>query len=254
MNTPESKSLRALHEQEFVRERWTPQPGDAYYLALSDLRLALDQVATAESIRVLDFGAGGSPYRALFPNADYMRADFEGATDLTLNDDGTVPAQPETFDLILSTQVLEHCKDPHGYLRECARLLKVGGRLVLTTHGLFEEHACPHDYQRWTQAGLEHLFVINGFDVVRSRRLTAGPRGGVFLFDRSMRGVKSLDVSLPWSFLWRVFRRMWFGVQSRRDKLMDHLFAGLRVVEDATPRGAATYVGIFVEGRKRTSL
>lgn len=250
MNTAFTKSLQALRDEEFVRQRWLPRPGDEHYLALSDLRLVLNQVATSEPLRILDFGAGGSPYRALFPNAFYVRADFQGDMDLIFKPDGSVPAESETFDLILSTQVLEHCAAPDKYIGECRRLLRSGGRVILSTHGLFEEHACPHDYHRWTQGGLEKLFVEEGFEITKSFRLTAGPRGGVFLFDRSLRGVKSVNAPRLGNLLWRGFRRLWFCTQRWRDQLMDRWFGNLRVTEDGSLRGAHTYIGLAVVARK----
>ena len=58
----------------------------------------------------------GSPYRSLFPNADYRRADFlrqEGdVLDYILDANSCVKEKDQTFDFILSTQVLEHVDDP----------------------------------------------------------------------------------------------------------------------------------------------
>jgi SAM-dependent methyltransferase len=55
---------------------------------------------------------------------------------------------------VLSTQVLEHVLDPDVYLRECYRVLRPGGRLLLSTHGFMFYHPDPDDYWRWTCAGL----------------------------------------------------------------------------------------------------
>jgi SAM-dependent methyltransferase len=255
-NNPESltnsdlMSLAALSEADFLRQRWEPRPTDEHYLALSDLRLAIQHFATEEPLQILDYGAGGSPYRRLFPNATYKRADFDGDMDYIFDASGQIAADSGSFDLILSTQVLEHCADPQSYIRECFRLLKTGGRVLLSTHGLFEEHACPHDYQRWTQIGLERLFQTHGFEIVSSRRLTVGPRGGMFLFDRSLKGVRVSPAPWPWNYFWRIFRRVWCTLQPKRVVWMDTLFPGLRVVEDASVRGAVTYVGLLVEARK----
>ena len=52
------------------------------------------------------------------------------------------------------------------------RILRPGGQLLLTTHGLIEEHGCPYDFQRWTSAGLEELVRQSGFRVVESSKVT----------------------------------------------------------------------------------
>ena len=58
--------------------------------------------------------------------------------------------EAETFDAITSNHVIEHIHDPQNLLRECFRLLKQGGRLVITcpnsksmVHRLFQD-ACYH--------------------------------------------------------------------------------------------------------------
>jgi SAM-dependent methyltransferase len=66
---------------------------------------------------------------------------------------------------VLSTQVLEHVQDPDVYLAECARLLRPGGSLVLSTHGSMYYHADPDDYWRWTMAGLALLVERHGLVV-----------------------------------------------------------------------------------------
>src|SRR3954452_20960562 len=82
--------------------------------------------------RILDYGCADVPYRTFFPStAEYVGADLPGNANasLELNTDGTVPCPDDSFDAVLSTQVLEHVVDPSVYLTECFRALKPGGRL-----------------------------------------------------------------------------------------------------------------------------
>ena len=156
------------------------------YLHLSDLRMALENERSDAEMKVLDFGCGGSPYRGLFSNADYRRADYlasEGL-DYVVRDNSTIPERDGAFDAIMSTQVLEHVKTPMEYLKECRRLLKVGGRLICTTHGVFEEHGCPEDYHRWTADGIRVACEGIGLEPLAIRKLTTGPRAICFLMER----------------------------------------------------------------------
>lgn len=119
--------------------------------------------------RVLDYGCAEVPYRHLFPSdADYVAADLPGnpLATLTLNEDATVPVEDATFDAVVSTQVLEHVSDPALYLSECFRVLRPGGRLLLSTHGIFVYHPDPVDLWRWTCAGLRTTVETPGFRVV----------------------------------------------------------------------------------------
>jgi SAM-dependent methyltransferase len=120
--------------------------------------------------RVLDYGCADVPYRYFFgADVDFVAADLPGnpAATLLLNPDATVPVADGTFDAVVSTQVLEHVLDPALYLSECARVLRPGGRLLLSTHGIFIYHPDPVDYWRWTSAGLRHVVEAAGLEVVR---------------------------------------------------------------------------------------
>ena len=167
-----------LEDSGYLRERQEPRPGDVFYLHLRDVLDAIRAHATSKKIRVLDFGSGGSPYRFLFPNAEYLRADLEGeGLDFTISPEGRLAGETTAdFELILSTQVLEHVPDPAVYLSECRRLLRPGGKLLLTTHGTYEDHLCPSDYFRWTADGLRLVLGNAGFKVNTIKKLTTAGR------------------------------------------------------------------------------
>jgi SAM-dependent methyltransferase len=147
---------------------------------------------------------GGAPYRSLFCNSDYRRADIFASTDgdYVISQDGTIPEEPAVFDLILSTQVLEHVEDASVYLTECYRLLKPGGKLVLTTHGSYEDHACPYDFQRWTADGLQRDVLKAGFEILAVKKLTTGPRALMFLIERCLGMVSHSRKTLIGMILW----------------------------------------------------
>lgn len=127
------------------------------------------ELRLAPGARVLDYGCAEVPYRRLFAGADYVAADLPGNpdADLTIAADGTVPIAGESLDAVISTQVLEHVEDPGLYLAECHRVLRPGGRLLLSTHGLMVLHPDPVDYWRWTCDGLRRVVEQAGLEVER---------------------------------------------------------------------------------------
>lgn len=117
---------------------------------------------------VLDYGCASSPYRGLLESGiQYLGADLPGnaSADVELERDGTLPLPSASVAAVLSTQVLEHVPDPTLYLSEARRVLKPGGSLVLTTHGIMYYHRDPEDFWRWTTPGLTTLLESTGFEV-----------------------------------------------------------------------------------------
>jgi len=144
------------------------------YVAWQLRRCVRDLLVTADlgpAPTVLDYGADDAPYRRHLPRrTSYLAADLAGnpRADVEIRADGTLPVADDTVDLVLSTQVLEHVEDPALYLSECTRVLRPGGSLVLTTHGIMHLHRDPEDYWRWTCDGLEKVVADAGLEVRRS--------------------------------------------------------------------------------------
>lgn len=235
-----------ISDDPYLRERLEPSPGDWLYLHLSDLRIALEEHRNKTPVRVLDFGCGGSPYRRLFPGEPYHRADFTGFTglDFTFGEDSKLAAPSASYDLILSTQVLEHVRDPGGYLQECRRLLAPGGRLLLTTHGTFWDHGCPYDFQRWTADGLRELIGRHGFKVTTVNKLTTGPRAALFVLRQHRDELLTSEKSWGGICL-RLIRQPLRMKFSTWDRFLDRQFASRRVVP-AVPGSDPFYIALLV--------
>lgn len=181
-SVPESRLSDVIHADAYLASRLSPGLGETNRLSFTDLREVVSRFASQVSGSLFDYGSGGAPYRSLFRGiTTYVRADVTPgpAVDRLLPADGMTQEAGNTYDAVLSTQVLEHVPDPSAYLSECARILKPGGRLLVTTHGMFEEHGCPHDYHRWTARGLECAVERAGLRVEDSWKLTAGARGAI---------------------------------------------------------------------------
>src|SRR4051812_23633853 len=119
--------------------------------------------------RVLDYGAGDSPYAALAAgvNAEMVRADIGDLSPgvIPIGADGRVDLADGSVDAIISTQVLEHVPEVQRYLREALRVLRPGAPMLLSPHGDWILHRIPTDLRRWTVDGLRYEFEQAGFRV-----------------------------------------------------------------------------------------
>ena len=126
--------------------------------------------------KLVDLGCGTKPYAKEFepfissyfgvdhPDAARCHYGLNTAADLWADCTETGLVE-EMFDTVLSTEVLEHMKDPNKLLREGYRLLKRNGYLILTTPFLVPLHGEPYDYYRYTIYSLEDLLSSSGFKV-----------------------------------------------------------------------------------------
>lgn len=127
---------------------------------------------TKRGMRVLDAGAGRSPYRKLFKHAHYEAADFaqldssyaplDYVCDIT-----DIPVDDGRFDRVICNQVLEHVPEPEKAIAELHRVLKPGGRIFLSAPLFFAEHQKPYDFFRYTQFSLRKMFEEAGFEIAR---------------------------------------------------------------------------------------
>jgi SAM-dependent methyltransferase len=118
--------------------------------------------------RVLDYGCGLSPYRALVAGeyVGFDRKTFPG--NVTHADIG--PINPlrafGSWDAILCTQVIQFMTSPAGFAAGCREALRPGGHLVLTVPTCWPELE-PGDLHRFTRAGLHRLLYEARFTVLR---------------------------------------------------------------------------------------
>ena len=56
----------------------------------------------------------------------------------------------ESIDVISAIELFEHVEEIEKGLKECFRVLKKGGTILISIPFLFPVHADPYDFQRWT--------------------------------------------------------------------------------------------------------
>lgn len=131
--------------------------------------------------KVLDVGGKKENKRGKFrPPLDkvdswkYLNIDKSTNPDYLCSVDD-IPIEDESFDIVLLAEVLEHLENPIDVLKECKRVLKKNGKIVITMPFLYPKHADPYDFQRWTDYKLENELKKLGF-----KNIVITPMGGIF--------------------------------------------------------------------------
>lgn len=145
--------------------------------------------------RILDAGAGQLRNRPLCRDLVYVSQDFcqyEGIGDGKglqtgqwdtskidlICDIASIPQPDASFDAILCSEVLEHVPDPLRAVAEFSRLLKPGGKLILTAPFVSWVHFAPYHFSSgFSRYWFEHHLSCRGFEI---EELT--PNGDWFSF------------------------------------------------------------------------
>jgi SAM-dependent methyltransferase len=90
-----------------------------------------------------------------------------------LGDAHRLPFQSSSLSCIISQEVFEHLHSPGAAVGEAHRVLRPGGMLFIQVPFIIGAHSLPHDYWRFTGAGLTELVTGCGFEIVECR-----PAGG----------------------------------------------------------------------------
>ena len=135
----------------------------------------LRRISTEISGRWLDIGAGNQPYKKFFVHAGeylttntkrhYSAVDIENLNPITtywIEDGKALPVADHSLDGVACFQVLSVIDKPEDFFKEIARVLKPGGKLLLTTDLLYPVWS-GEDRLRHTAFSLSDLSEKNGF-------------------------------------------------------------------------------------------
>ncbi len=109
-------------------------------------------------LRTLELGAFGSAsYSRYFTNKIGLDIRPGPGVDIV----GSVyelPFKDNEFDIALCMVILEHLEEPKRAIAEINRVLKPGGKILVSVPFMFPMHATPGDYWRFTKYGLKLMF------------------------------------------------------------------------------------------------
>lgn len=176
------KISSAVKKQQF-HPGWLGVLVNPFYFTRREIYCHISRLAPSLDGEILDIGCGEKPYQALFRNATkYTGMEFDSPENRARSsadifyDGGKFPFEDNSFDAALATEVLEHVFNPDQFLGEINRVLKPGGRLLLTCPFVWDEHSQPLDYARYSSFGLTHLLQKNGFKAIELTKTAADIR------------------------------------------------------------------------------
>ena len=159
--------------------------------------LAVTLAAITSGSRILDAGAGELRNKSLCAHLHYVSQDvcqYEGVGDAQGLQTGAwdtskidlvcdivnVPEPNGSFDVILCSEVFEHLPDALKAIDEFARLLKPGGKLIITAPFASLVHFAPYHYSTgFSRYWYEYHLPLRNFEI---QELT--PNGDWFSYAR----------------------------------------------------------------------
>lgn len=165
--------------------------------------------------RVLDMGCGTCPYKEDILQAASEYVGIDWAEDFHKSDNidfladlnEPLPLAGDSASTIVAFQLLEHLREPARFLAECHRILEEGGEIFITVPFMWHVHDQPHDYYRFTEHGLRHLFATAGFSDIQVERYSGFWPVWVLRFNY-------YSLKLAKRYLRPMWRLIWFIDQS----------------------------------------
>lgn len=211
-------------------------------------RLRLMTLANVEPGRLLDVGCGGGRFlnrmRKRGWQVEGIDFDEQAAQKVTARygitahtGDLVQCALPEaSFDAITMSQTIEHLYDPAATLRECLRLLKPGGVLVMTTPNAHSVCAnefgaywrgweAPRHLQVFTVDSLSRLTRSTGLEVTEAHT-SSYDSAGIYRASYTKQHARSLSLSKQLRLLVWSLRKEW--QEHRQQKL--HPYTGQNIL------------------------
>lgn len=147
-----------------------------FFIARRGLLKSIKELGKEVTGKTLDVGCGTKPYEKYFNSSEYIGLEIETTMNREIKqadyfyDGKKFPFGNSEFDSIVTNQVLEHVFNPDEFLSEINRVLKTGGKLLLTVPFVWDEHEQPYDYARYSSFGLKYILEKHGFEIIKHHK------------------------------------------------------------------------------------
>ncbi|WP_337866895.1 class I SAM-dependent methyltransferase [Ignavibacterium sp.] len=168
--------IKILIENQNFNPSWFGILVNPFFIARRGLAVEIKSLAKELNGKILDVGCGTKPYESFFNYSDYIGLEYDTGIDSEKKtadyyyDGKTFPFDSESFDSVICNQVLEHVFEPKEFLLEINRILKPGGKFLITVPFVWDEHEQPYDFARYSSFGLVYLLEKNGFKILKQSK------------------------------------------------------------------------------------
>lgn len=169
-----------------VKERLDPYREPSLLIRSYHFRryqLAKDYISTQKHFSVLDVGCGtGFGMHLLKNNLEIVGMDYNigamrygkkhykhGKCSFITSDAHFLPFKDSTFDCVICLEVIEHVKNPYLVMLEIRRVLKMGGRLILSTPNAEKPTGNPFHVKEFSYSDLREFINSFCFNIEVSR-------------------------------------------------------------------------------------
>ncbi len=153
---------------------------NVFYLDRSEIYKSIKSLSKYGKGKLLDVGCSNKPYEHLFNVDSYIGLEIDTPYNRKnkkadfFYDGKQFPFENNSFDIVLSSQVLEHVDNPEEFILNINKVLITGGGLIISVPFIGDEHEIPYDYRRYTSFGLKYILEKNGFQIIEQYKTTIG--------------------------------------------------------------------------------
>ena len=173
------KSLKEFYRKELFHPTALSIFINPFYVVRKRLLQSIRKMSPKMHGKFIDFGCGAMPYKQVFKVNEFRGLDIKKSghdvnemhNDVIFYDGGEIPLESSSIDSVFASEVFEHIFELESTLGEINRILKPGGKLLITVPFIWEEHEVPYDFARYSSYGLSYILEKNQFQVEESVKI-----------------------------------------------------------------------------------